>query len=283
MLPTPVQPVLAERPRSGLVAWALTPDQEDARWVDGMAWRPERCMSALSYDACATGPGIFGTEHGPGQSGTVYYRPLVARVEDQCYARGSNPDEDLARVRRQLEGATSWLVARELWTGEASDANAYSVPGEAGTFTNARLAGGTAVRELTGTHEPLHALGALEQAARGALGSLGMEVWLHMPITLLPYVDGGIVREGSGLFTKAGSRVIADAGYTGSDPNNAMQAGALWMYATGPVQVRLTAVQALQDVEQRTNLVTSRAERVYAATFDPCNLHGVAVAVPATT
>lgn len=386
MLFTPVQPVQAERSRAGLVAWALTPSDDTMRWTDGMAWRPERCVSARSYDACSTGdvsevqtvtitggptggtftlthagqttagiaynaaasavlaalvalsnlapgdvavsggpgpgtpyvvtfaasmgnvgqltasaagltggvtpavnvttttPGftMYGPEYGPGQSGTVYYRPIVGRVEDSCSARSSRGDEDLARVRRQLEGVTSWLVARELWTGDASDANPYSTP-EAGGQVNARLTGGAAVQELTGVHEALHALGALEQAARSELGSLGMDVWLHMPITLLPFVDGGIVRDGTGLFTKTGARIIADAGYTGSDPDNVMQAGQLWMYATGPVQVRLSPVNAFQVTDQRSNVVHSTAERFYAATFDPCIHFGVAVDVPATT
>jgi hypothetical protein len=387
MMFAPVQPVQAERSRHGLVAWALTPAQEDMTWTGGMAWRPERCTSARSYDSCSTGdvsevqsvsitggptggtftltysgqttagiaynaaaaavqaalvalsnvapgdvtvgggpgpgtpwtvtfrrelgnvgqmtanaagltggsspavnvatttPGftMFGPTYGPGQSDVVYYRPIVARVEDECYARSSDPADDLARVRRQLESVTSWLVARELWTGDASDANPYSVPGEAGSFVNARLTGGVGVRQLTGVHDPLHALGALEQAARGELGALGMDVWIHMPITLLPYVDAGIVREGAGLFTKAGARVIADAGYTGSDPDNVLQAGEMWMYATGPVQVRLSPMQTLQETDHSRNVVQSIAERVYAATFDPCVHFGVAVDLPATS
>lgn len=386
MLFAPIQPVQAAPSRFGLVPWALTPPREDTRWVQGMAWRPERCTSVRSYDACASGdvsevqtvtitgdptggtftltyagqttagiafdavaatvqaalialsnlalgdvtvsggpgpatpyvvtfragmgnvaqmtasgasltggtapavnvatttPGynLFGPSYGVGPSGTVYYAPQVLRVEDICPVLNSDMSDDEARVRRQAEAVTSWTVARELWTGEHSDLNPYDTP-EATGQVNARLTGGAGVQELTGTHEPLHALGALEQAARGQLGSLGMDVWIHMPITLVPLMRDGIVRDGTGLFTKTGARVIADAGYPGTDPADAAEAGALWMYATGPVEVRTTPVQVGSFVDQRVNRVEITADRFYAATFDPCVLHGVAVAVPETT
>lgn len=386
MLFAPIQPVQAAPSRFGLAAWALTPTTSDDRWMQGMAWRPERCTSVRSYNACASGdiseaqtvtitggptggtftltysgqataaiaynanaaavqsalealsnlapgdvtvtggpgpatpyvvtfragmgnvvqmtasgagltggtapavnvvtttPGynLFGPSYGVGPSGTVYYQPPVLRVEDSCPALNAVGTEDEARVRRQAEAVTSWTIARELWTGEHSDVNPFDTP-EASNQFNARLTAGLGVQEVAGKHEPQHALGALEQAARGQLGSLGMDVWIHMPITLVPLMGDGIVRDGAGLFTKTGARVIADAGYPGTDPDDAVQADALWMYATGPVEVRISRVSVNQFVDQRHNLHHTTADRIYAATFDPCVLHGVAVDLPATT
>lgn len=386
MLFAPIQPVQAAPSRSSLAAWALTPANADERWTSGMAWRPERCTSVRSYNACASGdisdvqtvtitgaptggtftltysgqttagiafdavfgavqvalealnnlapgdvvvtggpgpatpyvvtfrpgmgdvaqmtasgagltggvapavsvvtttPGynLFGTSYGVGPSGTVYYQPPVLRVEDSCYARSSDQAEELARVRRQAEAVTSWTIARELWTGAHSDINPYDTP-EAASQVNARLAAGLGVQVVTGEHEPQHALGALEQSARGQLGSLGMDVWIHMPITLVPLMGEGIVRDGTSLSTKTGARIIADAGYPGTDPDDVAQADALWMYATGPVEVRMSRLSASSFVDQRTNQIHTTADRFYAATFDPCVLHGVAVDLPATT
>lgn len=237
---------------------------------------------AVNVATASPGFLMFGATYGVGQSGTVYNRPLLLRVEDLCSTRSnSDRDENLARVKRQAEAVSSWTVAHELWTGESSDANPYATP-EAGGQVNARLTGGAGVQELAGIHTPLHALGALEQAARGQLGSLGMDVWIHMPITLLPLMESAIIRDGTSLFTKSGARVIADAGYPGTDPDDAAQAGVAWMYATGPVQVRLSPVIVDQFVDQLRNEVTTTAERFYSATFDPCVLHGVAVALPDT-
>jgi len=386
MLFAPIQPVQAASSRSSLAAWALTPASGDDRWTQGMAWRPERCTSVRSFNACASGdisevqtvtitgdptggtftltysgqttagiaynaaaaavqtalenlsnlvpgdvtvtggPGpatpyvvtfragmgnvvqmtasaagltggtapavavattttgynLFGAAYGVGPSGTVYYSPPVLRVEDSCPALNSDMTEDEARVRRQAEAVTSWTIARELWTGEHSDLNPYDTP-EASGQVNARLAAGLGVQVVAGKHEPLHALGALEQAARGQLGSLGMDVWIHMPITLVPLMLDSIVQNGTGLFTKTGARVIADAGYPGTDPNDAVQADALWMYATGPVEVRTSRITVNSFVDQRHNQIYTTADRFYAATFDPCVLHGVAVDLPATT
>lgn len=240
--------------------------------------------TAPAVNVATTTPGynLFGPTYGVGQSGTVYYSPQVLRVEDSCPVLNSDQAEDEGRVRRQAEAVTSWTVARELWTGEHSDINPYDTP-EASDQVNARLAAGLDVQVVSGEHEPLHALGALEQAARGQLGSLGMDVWIHMPITLVPLLENAIVRDGTGLSTKTGARIIADAGYPGTDPDDVLQADQLWMYATGPVEVRTSRIVVGSFVDQAHNQVHTTADRFYAATFDPCVLHGVAVDLPATT
>lgn len=56
-----------------------------------------------------------------------------------------------------------------------------------------------------------------------------------------------------------------------------------WIYATGPVQVRLGEITAQEIIDQRVNRRIWTADRVFAATFDPCNLHALKIAVPATT
>lgn len=47
-----------------------------------------------------------------------------------------------------------------------------------------------------------------------------------------------------------------------------------WMYATGPVQVRMTSINVISDPRETVDRATNRqeiwAERVFAATFDPC-------------
>ena len=53
-----------------------------------------------------------------------------------------------------------------------------------------------------------------------------------------------------------------------------------WMYATGPVQVRLEAVQVLPEIVWLENRHVVIAERLFAAYFDPCTLRAVSVTVP---
>ena len=53
-----------------------------------------------------------------------------------------------------------------------------------------------------------------------------------------------------------------------------------WMYATGPVQVRLGEVVLLPNINWLNNEQTAIADRLFAATFDSCTLRAVQVAVP---
>lgn len=53
-----------------------------------------------------------------------------------------------------------------------------------------------------------------------------------------------------------------------------------WMYATGPVQVRLSDVAVLPDIVWQENRQYVIADRLFAAYYDPCTLRAVQVAVP---
>jgi len=380
----PVEPVPAERPTFGtLVAAAITP-QDNVRWQDGLAWRPERCPQARTFDPC--GGAFEDPPIGDGDDGIVYYRPPAFRVEDRCSTRAGRSPEYAARVRRQAEAVTSFLVARELQNGDLSALNPYNTP-EATDQTNAYLAmvGGTTV---AGTWDIAAGLGALEQEARQV--SLGMNVYIHMPIRLAVALDarGVLISEGALLRTRTGARVVADAGYSGRGPDvagtsevqtvtitgaptggtftltfsgqttaaipfnatalalqtalnnlsnldgvtvaggpgpgtpwtvtfpasmgNVAQmtddpsgltggttpdvtvttttpgvapsvAAGLWMYATGPVVVRLGEVITDSLVDHTVNEVIHTADRLFAATFDPCSLHSIQVTDPAPT
>lgn len=55
-----------------------------------------------------------------------------------------------------------------------------------------------------------------------------------------------------------------------------------WIYATGPVQVRLSPIEVINDqretVDRETNRQEIWAERLFAATFDPCTHYAMNVA-----
>ena len=213
----PVEPVQAAPPRSGLVASAITPN-DDARWQAGMAWRSERCPTAAGFDPCGS---TFETPGaGSGGDDIHYYRPVSFRVFDECSTR--TRDFDTQRARRQAVAATSWMVARELEQGTISRANPYNLPSDQADVNPdtvnhylAEAAGGQIV--AGGPHLPLVGLGLLEEAARD--GQLGMDPVLHVAPRLIPLLRDGIERESTGrLRTLTDALVIADAGYTGTGP-----------------------------------------------------------------
>lgn len=375
---TAVEPVAAAAPTYGtLVAAAITP-QDSIRWQNGVAWRPERCPQARTFDPC--GAEFEDPAIGAGDSGVAYYRPPAFRVEDVCSTRGARRAEGLARVRRQAAGVTSYMVARELETGAQTLVGPYESPNGSDQH-NAYLASSDALI-VPGTWSLPDATGALEAAARDI--SLGMDVFLHIPLVAMPMVSPfDVIREGALLRTMTGARIVADAGYAGVGPlvpgvsevqtvtitgaptggnfqltfdgqttiaigydspaadvqgalnslsnldgvtvsgadggpytvtfpasmgdipqmtgdgsgltggaapdvvvatttpgEEAAPAPGLWMYATGPVTVRLGDIITDSIVTHAQNEITYYADRLFAAYFDPCTLVAIQVEDP---
>lgn len=379
MLFTPVEPFQATPPSSGLLKAAITPT-DNTRWQDGMAWRPERCPTAVSFDPCDTaiaeietvtitgdptggtftltysgqttagiafnatafavqaalealnnlnhgdirvtganggpwtvtfrgslgnitqmtasaagltggtapavvvatsqqGAAMFTGQLGDGGAENAYYLPPAFRVEEQCQTRSGDTGM-LERVRRQALAVTSYMVARELWTGERTQLNPYTNPEGVVSQTNAWLASPDATI-ITGVFQPYDGLGELEEQARR--GALGQDVYLHVPIEVVSLVPEALEKVGNTLRTKTGAYVVADAGYLGTNTAGAVVANQRFIYATGPVEVRLDDVAAEELIDHRNNIRIATAERVFAARFDPCTHYGLAIATPATS
>jgi hypothetical protein len=257
--------VLAAAPKGGLVGSVGVTQETDSRWVNGMAWRPETCFHARTMQVC-------GDTHQANQGGTdggpVYYRPFGLHVETTCNNRFNVTADDEARARRQLIAASSYLLAHELWLGTETQADTYDTPtGDVG-ITNAYLASASA-NVLVGTPNPVEAIGFLEEAANQA--ALGQDVHLHVPRALMPQFGQILVQRGQQWFTPGGALVISDPGYTGSGPaGQAESPTKVWMYATAPVQVRLSDIDTFTIHTVADNTRTMVAERAGAVTFDPC-------------
>lgn len=275
MMFTEVQPVQAAAPTSGLLVSAIRPRGESEQdWVNGFAWRTERCPSWQTYEPCDT----LNSAPPEDGNGIEYHRPVAYRVRDECTTLSGTLDT--SRVERMADAVASHVIAEELWEGALTQANTYDTRGETGR-TNNYLARDTATVVGTGPY-PIHeALALLEEAARRDAG--GQQVVIHMPIRLMP--DSGLVRNGNLLYTQTGALVIADSGYTGTGPEGeAVTDEAAWMYATGPVQVRMTSVDISTEPRETVNMATNRrtvwGNRVFAATFDPCTHYAIQAALP---
>ncbi|MGL5911838.1 MAG: hypothetical protein ACRCZP_17680 [Phycicoccus sp.] len=275
----------AGAPQSGLLHTARTRPAESG-WELGLAWRPERCFDSDGFPLCGDTPDGAATTGGAADAGPVYHRPVALRIRDVCAASAGPLDPE--RARRQAEAATSFHAARELWTGDLSDADPFHAPEDdpavAPTRVNARLSAATAT-VVAGVHEPAAALARLEQAARQA--AHGQDVWLHTPVAVANLASaGGMLTSSAGVLrTPVGAVVVADAGYPGSGPGDVAPAvNRAWVYATGPVQVRLGPIMQTTDPAVTLNRQVNRWEhtvfRPFAATFDPCLLLAIQVALP---
>lgn len=261
--------VPAAPPTSGLVASAVRPQDADDRWTAGFAWVPERC--GATYQLVPFCSGDDPETHEADTSGAVYYQPPAARFAIQCSTMGGGVDSE--RVRRVVNAATPYIVARELWSGDlAQDEAGFATP-FSGTASNLWLASSEATTVGASASSPALALGALEATALEA--SMGQRVMLHLPPSVLPLLGlGQLRRVGNDLLTLNDNYVVADAGYPGTGPEGEEAGATVWAYATSLVSVRLSTIQiedaAAETVDHSINLQTVWANRVFAATFDPC-------------
>lgn len=277
MIFTEVQPVQAAAPTSGLLVSAIRPRGESEQdWVNGFAWRTERCPTWQGYEPCDT----LNTAPAADGNGIEYHRPVAYRVRDECTTLSG--EFDTSRVERMADAVASHVIAEELWEGTITQANTYDTRDETGR-TNNYLARATATTVGTGPYPVLEALGLLEEAARRDAG--GQQVVIHMPLRLVPEAETALVRNGNLLYTHTGALVIADSGYTGTGPaGQAVTDEIAWMYATGPVSVRTTSVEIGTEprstLDRSINRRTVWANRVFAATFDPCTHYAIQAALP---
>jgi hypothetical protein len=239
--------------------------------MDGFAWRSESCPDYQGFNPCAEQ-----TEGPPSSGGEIHYHvPVAYRVLDECSTMSGRFDDD--RVRRMAEAIASFVIARELWTGDLSKLDPYDSPAGAAQVNGHLASAGANV--LPATTDPWAAVATLE-AATGE-DTRGGRVFIHASPAVVGLVADRLERVGNELRTKTGAVVIGDAGYPGTGPDGT---GDGWMFATGPVAVRLGPVQtelaAASTVDRRTNSRHVWASRMFAATFDACAHNAIQVTGP---
>jgi hypothetical protein len=247
---------------------ALPPaETENRHWQEGMAWRSELCPQFEVVDPCE----LLTSDSTDSTDGIVYHHPVGYRVRDYCTTL--NVAFDLERVRRRAEAVASFAAARELWAGTATQANPYDSPVGSGQV-NGYLASTDAVTITTSVSDPMEALGLLEERARQAMG--GQQCFLHVPTRIATQLGAQIRRVGNLLYTQTDAVIVADPGYLGTGPGETdPTAPGVWCYATGPVTLRFGDIAVTEEpvsatINRRTNRREVWADRMFAATFDPC-------------
>lgn len=278
MLFTPVSGVHAAATRVANLEVSAQPQPtgEDAHWQEGFAWRSELCPQFEVLDPCSE-PTTYDTDDTG--DGVIYHVPAGYRVRD--YASTLNVEFDLQRVQRQAEAVGSMVAAAELWTGALTSANPYAAPpntvvrnpGSVDAYTNPYLAASTATTIPVVT-DVMEALGLLEEKARQQIG--GQQCFLHVPTRIATQLGAQIRRVGPVLYTQTDAIIVADPGYPGTGPDGTDPASpSTWCYATGPVILRQSPVMTIEapvwsTVNRQTNRREVWADRMFAATFDPC-------------
>jgi hypothetical protein len=259
-------------PVHSLIRAAVTNVDEDG-WERGLTYAPESPGGYRAFAACTDAEYA---DDGAGPAPVVEYRPWDLQVLHPCHSTfGLDEVQLAAELDRAMDTVESYAIARELWQGDltraAADAGDVDAP-NLSLVDDPTVLGDGPVR-------PKDALAIIEEALGHALR--GQQAYLHASRRLRPHLPE---QEASGnlLTTKVGNLVVSDAGYPNTAPGGAdSAAGVAWLYGTGPVVVRRSAVERLGinegALDTRTNTLDLRSTRVVAATFDRSALFAVAV------
>lgn len=257
--PRPVAP-----PHSLLSTEGVVVARDDGRWLNGVNIMPYPADVPSLWEPCSEGTFRIKDE-GLGVD-IVTFDAFVCYIPVTCSSLGIR--QDLAgQAETVLEATYSMGVEQALASGVVGSSNPYF--GDA----NLNILGGGAVSAAV-------ALSYLEDAI-GETGRMGV---IHATPAIVSALAADKLEgtEEGALVTANGTPVVSGDGYIGADPDNGTSpsAGQGWMFATGPVEVRIGPVvitELAETLDRSDNSITFRAERYVLATWDGVLQSGVLV------
>lgn len=269
------QPVIAP---FGILSSATTVvEGSDDSWISGLTHEvPDARVSARNVT-------ILGSDNensvtavsSPVKDNYRFYYPFDVQTSIEVSTMGSDPAHVLKSAKSALDVVAQKTIEFEFWEGGI--AKTLTDPSD-----NRYLANSSAI-DMTptpGTGVKVHyGLALLEEAlGTGTIGSTGV---IHAPRSVASALR---VRPEKGtLCTSLGTSVVAGTGYTRRGPSGALApANQAWMYATGPVTVRLGQVTVIpeklsQAVDTSINNIKYYVDRPASVTWSTTNLYAVLV------
>jgi hypothetical protein len=261
------------RPRVSLLTSVTVVEEEDERWVNGgFEWRPLGCGEGGLYpvELCPSENVLTASDPITGGSDPVATPAFGVFATDRCSTFGFTAAEYERRARARLLATRDKWIERQLW----EDPLGLGGPVLSGSGAAAVTSGGTTASR---------ALRLLEQAASDCMDG---EVVIHAT----PFVYGALVEAGLARLVNRddhwfdedltrvvdymGSLVVPGRGYTGTGPADQPVGATEWIYATGPLVVRLGQLELTpgtlaEATNRRTNTATFYAKQAAAVAFDP--------------
>jgi len=263
----------------GILSPATTTyNESDSFWTSGLTYED------LDAGVVVVNGSIYGVS--PAASVTVVdnsaskehfktYYPFDVKASVKVSTMGTNPADIEASAKAALDIVTQKAVETEFWNGDVAkllttdNDNRYLASAQSVDVTPTP---GTAVKVRYG-------LALLEQAiANSPVGAQGL---IHAPRDVASTLP--LDKDGTTLRTSLGTPVVAGVGYSKKGPTGAVAAaGKAWMYATGPVSVRLgptivTPGNLNQAVDIRVNNIEYFVDRSAAVTWSTTTSYAVLV------
>lgn len=243
------------------------------RWQGGFDYETETCGldNTGTFDPCNTGSKTV-----VASNDTIEVEPFGIWVGESCSSLGAVTRDWQGRVRRKLLACQSRLIESELLLGTQARAASPDWPNKYLTQYTSDTLSAAAVT-------PTDALACLEEYLSSC--NCGAQGMIHASRQVVTHwANNGLVqREGDKILSTVGTIIVPGSGYDGSGPatsvGGAPQAaadGSIWAYATGMVHVYLddiliTPGSIAHALDRTTNLITYRAERLVAYSWDCCH------------
>jgi hypothetical protein len=257
----------------GLLASGITAAYDEDNESNTVTWTD---TGAASVGAAAPSTDTSG---GVGQYTNlpiVTFYPYIVQAEDECSTWGFEAHDYKGRATRLVNHAARWQIEREFWTGLLAQANGYpnNYLANASDPAYVLLTPGAGPPSVARGQQILEDY--LQQMGFGGQGMIHVQAQTAPNLLSARLVDGP--RPGTQqLLSVLGNIIIPGAGYTGNGPANvAPSTGCAYMFATDIVTIRMDdddATEVYPDtfaeaLDRHTNLITFRAKKVAAASWD---------------
>lgn len=235
MARTPIDAPQAREPRYGLIAAAEIID-DPTRWQAGVSFTPEACAGGgvLPLEQ-GCGPNLSGSFASSANPGEAVADPFVVFHVETCSTFGSARRDFQGRARRGLLATRSSYVAEALWDGYDPMQEQRALVDSASDVLTSEASSPSAV------------IACLEQGLM--VCGRGRRGLLHVTPQLLTILvqQSLVYRDGNLWLSPMGNIVVADAGYTGNGPDDAVgnprpAGSSQWAYATSWMRLRFSAV-----------------------------------------
>lgn len=263
----------------GLLSPATTVIKDSSpHWTDEFDYETLDCVAQVDLVSICNSTTSVSAVQSSGTSLFRTYVPFEILTSFKCSTMGRTPAEIEKIARDNAESCAQKALEFELWTGslaKAAAADGSWNAGERGAFPNRFLASDSAV-DVTPTPgtgvKAKYGLALLERALADC--GCGIQGTIHATRDVASAL--GVKGKENTLFTNLGNHIVAGTGYTGTGPDGTDPgSGKAWMYATGPVSVRLGDIMVVPDkpsqaVDIRVNTTKYTASQPAAVTWNSC-------------
>jgi hypothetical protein len=260
---------------------ATVVEDSSVNWLDGFTYEIGDARVSIKNRAMSGGSTASVVVVAPNDSDALRtYYPFVIESDFHASNFALTPENIEARAAEALAFVTQKAVEREFWNGDIAKTLTAS-----GAATGNRYLASTSAIDITptpGTGLKARAAQALLEEALGnaTVGSAGV---IHTSRAVASILAPKYDDDATTLKTAIGNNIVAGSGYSNLGPTGFPATGNYrWMYATGPVTVRLGPIdyrplQVSQAVDIRQNTTEYTASRAAAVTWSTSNLYAVLV------